>query len=115
MIPPDIFLSSHPQEAQLLAQARERDFDILVKKQEREMRIQQQFQQEQADRRTENMRGKSFIDKGSGVNPFFVMQRERVAASCSARGDGAAAAESSYTAASAITAEMALYEFLVST
>jgi hypothetical protein len=40
--------------------------------------------QQQIDRRAESASGKSFIDKGSGVNPFFVMQKERAAAAAAA-------------------------------
>lgn len=77
--------------------------------------------QQQIDRRAESASGKSFIDKGSGVNPFFVMQKERAAAAAAA----ASAASSSSKSAegqgglegmggtSAISAETALCIFMV--
>ena len=102
----------HIQDAQLQAQAQERDFDELVKKQEKERRIQQQFQQEQCDRRTENLRGKSFIDKGNGVNPFFVIQRERAAASTSSKSE-VCTVDSTYCSGVAVTAESAFWDFMV--
>jgi hypothetical protein len=61
--------------------------------------------------------GKSFVDKGSGVNPFFVMQKERAAAAASSsstqrvgqEGPGEGASSSS----SIVTAEQALIDFMV--
>ena len=80
------------------------------------MRIQEKFQKEQTDRRTENMKGGTFIDKGSGVNPFFVMQKERVAASTSLRSEsgGVDCVSGSGTNSNSVTlsAESALYDFL---
>ena len=80
------------------------------------MRIQEKFQKEQTDRRTENMKGGTFIDKGSGVNPFFVMQKERVAASTSLRSElgGVDCVSGSGSNSNSVTlsAESALYDFL---
>ena len=98
-----------------------------MKQREKELRIRQQFEQEQSDRRTENTSGKSFIAQGSGVNPFFVMQKERAAA-CTLRGegDGTGGGGGGSGAGSAggdgtgggggeqVSAEAALWEFLVS-
>ena len=78
--------------------------------------------QQQIDRRAESAGGKSFIDKGSGVNPFFAMQKERVAA---AAVNAATAASSSSKSTDgpggleggpilAPSAETALCHFLVS-
>ena len=72
--------------------------------------------QEQSDRRAEMLSGKSFIDKGSGVNPFFVMQKERAAAAASSSSTqrlGNEGAGEGASSSSVITAEQALLDFMV--
>jgi hypothetical protein len=63
--------------------------------------------------------GKSFVDKGSGVNPFFVMQKERAAAAASSSStqrlgqEGAGEGASSSSSSSVVTADQALLDFMV--
>lgn len=70
------FLSKEQQSALerdlQIKEDQEREFQLLLKRQEKEARIQLQFQQQQADRKSENIQG-----RGSGVNPFFVIQQEQ--------------------------------------
>lgn len=74
--------------------------------------------QQQIDRRAESASGKSFIDKGSGVNPFFVMQKERAAAAASAASSSSKSAEGQgglegTGGTGAVSAETALCIFMV--
>ena len=59
--------------------------------------------------------GKSFVDKGSGVNPFFAMQKERAAAAASSSSTQRVGVEGAEGATSslAVTAEQALFDFMV--
>lgn len=113
--PSSFFLS---KEEQMSILAEKEESEKLAKIFERERRIQLSFQQQQIDRRAESAGGKSFIDKGSGVNPFFAMQKERVAAanaataasSSSKSADGPGGLEGGPTLA--LSAETALCYFL---
>lgn len=76
------------------------------------------------NRKAENQNGKSFTVTGSGVNPFFVLQKERAAAASSSQrpeggGRGSEGASggggtAEYGQTGATTAESALMEFMVS-
>ena len=79
------------------------------------------FAKEQLDRRAENQNGKSFTVTGSGVNPFFVLQKERAAAASSSlrpegagRSGSAGASGGSGSAEYGLTAESALMDFMAS-